>query len=102
MAVPRSDWHEHCLRSLEGHAEPREELIHRPVVRNKEPLAIEGQREVAVTPPASAAPRPPAPSRRGRGKRVPRTPPHPGPVPAPPNALPPPARRARGGRHPQA
>src|SRR5213593_2185372 len=49
MAVPRSDRQEHCLRPLEAHAEPREELIRRRVVRHEESLAIECQREVAVT-----------------------------------------------------
>src|SRR6059036_4258533 len=49
MAVPPSERHEHCLRSLEGRAEPGEKLIHRRVVQHKESLAIEGQREVAVT-----------------------------------------------------
>src|SRR2546422_3062288 len=99
MAVPRSDWHEHCLRSLEGHAEPREELIHRPVVRNKEPLAIEGQREVAVTPPPSDAARLLPPGRRDREKPVRRTLHHQGPVRADLKDPPPPERGAGGQAH---
>src|SRR5213593_1524951 len=69
MAVPRSDRQEHCLRPLEAHAEPREELIRRRVVRHEESLAIECQREVAVTHLESDAQRLLARGRRDRENR---------------------------------
>src|SRR2546425_9325771 len=100
MAVPPSDRHEHCLRSLEGHAEPREELLHRPVVRHKEPLAIEGQREVAVSHLASDAPRLLPPSPRGPGKPVPRAPPPEGARPGRGQEVPRPKSGARWERPP--
>src|SRR6267143_428775 len=48
MTVPGADGHEHALHALEGHAEPPEQLVHRRIVGNEQPLAVDREREVAV------------------------------------------------------
>ena len=49
MTMTHPDRHEHRAHPLEPDVEPREQVLHRGIVRHEQPLAVERQREVAVT-----------------------------------------------------